>query len=72
MDNTTVKRHKGFTVKINLIPEGKPNQGYFNWIALKDDGEIIAQVDNEWNYVGEDIEDAFTNAKEAIDNYLDN
>lgn len=72
-DQTTTKRHRGFTVKINLIPEGQENQGYFYWICLKDDGEIIAESKMEdYNYVGEDVDDAFANAKEAINNYMDN
>lgn len=71
-DQTTVKRHRGFTVKINLIPEGKENQGYFYWQVFKDDGETIAESNGDFQYVGEDVDDAFANAKEAINDYMDN
>lgn len=67
MDKQLVKtaRHRGFIIEVSETDTGFP------WECKKEDGTIISFSDNEFYFDGEDVSDAIEQAKEGIDDFID-
>lgn len=63
---TVNKRHRGFNIEIT-----EAENGYFDWKVKREDGTIVAEPDHQYTFQGDDVEDAFDNAKSALDDFLD-
>ena len=62
---TKTKWHRGFKVEITETANG------FEWECKTEDGKVIATFDNKFSFPGDDVDDAFDYAKEAINDFLE-
>lgn len=62
------REYKGYIIEINPEPITKDEfKGCINWVIIDKKGKHIAKPDGETTFPGNDIEDAFDEAKWLID-----